>query len=817
MGFLVEMGWGGLVQAPATITWTEVSSFVSTPQKVTITRGASDELAETQPGTASLALDNSDGRFTPGNAASPYYPFVRRNTPVRIAVTLMPTVSGPAPYPLAMLGEDWSTGRVDPSIWPVNSGGAFVTSEGRLRIPVNPGADTNVTSARTWTLAGSKLTAKLAAVPALNGSSNCAASMWVTSTTSGTRIGWRYDAGTGQLSAQHQTSFSDAGAINLTYNPIDHAWIRIRENGTNVVWETSPDGVTWTNRRALATPSWVTSQTHAVDFPTTRTGGTAGYIEWDWIGADVKPRFYGVVNEFPVSWEGLSSIIRISCTDLFKRLNRLPALRSMAAQEALASSPPPVVLYPLTEDSSSTSVGDVAGNGAGSLAIAQAGSGGSITMAGAPGPAETGESFPAFTPASATNGKWLTGDAGPFVDDQMTTYWPVFEAWFQTTVTGRAIVGLASSDYQYVHVLSIAASGGLQIEWTVDGSTTLNVEPLSGPTTFADGNWHHVVYDQFTGRVWADGVSIDSSIAVPYAWHQRVLHIGGYRGTRLWSGSIGNVALYGAFNSVGADIATHYTAGITGYAGETADQRIVRLARYAGITSVVVSGTVHDSIASQGPAGSTAVARMREVEQTESAKLFASRSTFGLVYQSRGLRFNPTPGGEAFTIAWADLETKSAELADDDQKLCNSVQAARPGGATQRVVASSSIVAFGEYEQQLNILKTSDNSVLDAAYWLVSRYANPGPELREVPIEAYTMPNYAAILDADISSYFSITSLPSQAPASSLRVTAEGYTETIGERSHLIQFHTSATTTDTVWVLDDPSYSVLDSTTRLAY
>jgi len=107
--------------------------------------------------------------------------------------------------------------------------------------------------------------------------------------------------------------------------------------------------------------------------------------------------------------------------------------------------------------------------------------------------------------------------------------------------------------------------------------------------------------------------------------------------------------------------------------------------------------------------------------------------------------------------------------------------------------------------------------VLDAAYWLVSRYANPAPELREVPIEAYTMAAYTAILDTDISSYFSVNNLPSQAPTASMRVTVEGYTETIRERSHLIQFHTSASSTDSVWVLDDPAYSVLDSTTRLAY
>ncbi|MEV5080337.1 hypothetical protein AB0K74_16405, partial [Streptomyces sp. NPDC056159] len=38
--------------------------------------------SETQPGTATLALDNDDGRFTPGNSSSPYYPFVLRGIAV---------------------------------------------------------------------------------------------------------------------------------------------------------------------------------------------------------------------------------------------------------------------------------------------------------------------------------------------------------------------------------------------------------------------------------------------------------------------------------------------------------------------------------------------------------------------------------------------------------------------------------------------------------------------------------------------------------------------------------------------------------------
>jgi hypothetical protein len=820
---LVEMGWGGLVQYPWTITWTDISSYVDQVKAgVAISRGASDELSDTQPGTASLLLDNSDGRFTPGNASSPYYPFVRRNAPIRVSVAVMPTVSGSAPYPMAQLADDFDDGRVNTTLWPTNTGGSGTeTNDGRLRITVAPGVDTNFTSARQWTLAGSKVTAKLCAVPALNGSSNCAASMWVLSTTSGTRIGWRYDATTGVLAAMSQVGFADATPTNLAYSAIDHAWLRVRESGGTVYWETSGDGYAWTVRRTLATPAWVTSQTHAVDFPTTRTGGTSGYIEWDLLGAEVRPRFYGMVNEFPIDWEGLASHTRITCTDLFKRLNRLPALRSMLAEEILHPSVPGVnvslaAYYPLTEESGATAAGDIGGQGCGALAVTQVGAGGTLDF-GSDGLAETGDSSVTFTPASASAGQYLVGDLGAQFQSAMNSSWLHVEFWFKSTSTSRAILGLyePSLDHQVVYTLS--AGGELCVEYT-DSGGTLNVH--NSLVVLNDGQWHHVVHEQFgTPRLYVDGTARTIQALMPPMVSLRQLHIGGYRGARLFAGQIAHVALYLADGDAGPTLsATNYQAGTSGFSGEDADVRVQRLARYADLTSVTVQGSTFDPIASQGPAGSTVVARLREVEATESARLFAQRDGYGLTFQSRDLRYNPDPASEAFTIAYADLETGNVQLADDDQKLCNSLSGSRPGGATQRVTAPSSILAFGLYDPgAVSILKTSDLSVLDALYWRVSRYADPPPELREVPIEAYTMPTYLAILGADISSYFSVTSMPSQAPASSTRVTVEGYTETIKSRSHVIQFHTSATGTDTVWVLDDPVYSVLGATTRLAY
>ncbi|MEV3946970.1 LamG-like jellyroll fold domain-containing protein [Streptomyces halstedii] len=815
MPVLVEAGWGGVVQAPWSITWTDITSRVDQVQGVAISRGASDELSETQPGTATLTLDNQDGALTPGNPNSPYDPYVRKNAPIRVSVAHYPPRTGTAPYPLAQLTDDFDDGVVDPGKWTAVGGSAEV--EGRLRQPLAATVARH-TSMREWSLAGSQLTVKLCTVPAAGGSSSASASWYVYSATSGSRLRWSYNPLTNQLRAAVEVGGADSGAATFTYSPIDHAWLRVRETSGVVVMETSPDGWDWTVRRSAPTPAWVTTDMVQIEFAATRTGGTADYIEWDCLGARVRPRFWGTVNEWPVTWAGLNSSVTISATDLFKRLNRQPALRSMLGMEVLTRDTLtgrysfPAVYFPLSEPTESTSAGDVIGRGASALAITQVGAGGVLEFGGDEVP-ETGETAPTFTPAGASAGQYLVGDLGPQTASDSATWLEHVQVWIKTSTPGRAICGMHDPALDCQLVLALNASGVLTVETTQDGSA-LTIS-TSSSNNLADDAWHHIVYDGSAKRVYVDGAPASGTLSAVSTQDIRTVYVGGYRGGRLWSGQIAHVSLHLATGPCGATYATAYGA-VTGFAGESAGWRVERLARYAGVESVTIHGTTHDPIASQGPAGASVMSRLREVEATESGRLYAERDYFGLAYQSRDLRYNPDANSEVFTISYADLEP-GLELSDDDQKLCNEVEASRPGGATQTVTAPASVLAFGSYPQQLNILKTSDNSVTDAAYWLVSRYANPAPEIREIPIEAYTMPNYLDILDADISSYFTVYDLPVQAPAASARVTVEGYTETIAEGSHLIQFRTSASSRDSVWILGDGMYSQLDYTTRLAY
>lgn len=66
--------------------WVDVSAYVRLGSGVLVKHGVSSESGTADPATCSLVWNNRDGRFTPKNTAGPYYPYLKRNTPLRFTV-----------------------------------------------------------------------------------------------------------------------------------------------------------------------------------------------------------------------------------------------------------------------------------------------------------------------------------------------------------------------------------------------------------------------------------------------------------------------------------------------------------------------------------------------------------------------------------------------------------------------------------------------------------------------------------------------------------------------------------------------------------
>src|SRR5664279_4608320 len=73
-------------QYSASPAYVDVSPFVSLDAGITWSRGRADPLGVSSPGVSAWSFDN-DGRFTPGQVSSPYYPNVKINRGVRLTAT----------------------------------------------------------------------------------------------------------------------------------------------------------------------------------------------------------------------------------------------------------------------------------------------------------------------------------------------------------------------------------------------------------------------------------------------------------------------------------------------------------------------------------------------------------------------------------------------------------------------------------------------------------------------------------------------------------------------------------------------------------
>ena len=68
-------------------TWTDISQYVYQRDPVQITGGRSNWADTVQPASCTMTLNNADGRFTNGYPGGAYYPYLTRNTRIRVGVT----------------------------------------------------------------------------------------------------------------------------------------------------------------------------------------------------------------------------------------------------------------------------------------------------------------------------------------------------------------------------------------------------------------------------------------------------------------------------------------------------------------------------------------------------------------------------------------------------------------------------------------------------------------------------------------------------------------------------------------------------------
>lgn len=540
-------------------------------------------------------------------------------------------------------------------------------------------------------------------------------------------------------------------------------------------------------------------------------------------------RFTGYVDEWPLAWADASATVadvRISASSRMASLGRGRVLSSIVEIEYLTDSP--LAYFPLGDEAGSLNAGNVSPTVQPQMNVTAFGGGSTANIAfgSATGPITESLTAAQFTRVSATAGAYLLM-ASPtvLIDPTTPTGTVLLEAFFLTSSAQE--MGICQADQfgfypgQTAYFLGTNASGKLiGVNW-VSGTPVYTV---TSAATVSDGAIHHAAlretYDgvNTVGDLFLDGVKVATS-TLGGDWRNAVGRLvgGGGLANSAYVGTLAHVALdWNATAITDARIQQHALAGLTGFSGERSDQRITRLASYAGIPAgeVTVETGLSTSISSQDTTGQVPITLMQDVTQTEGGVLF-DRGDGQLTFHARSHRYN---AATVLTLGGGDLQA-SLEPRLDDQDLVNDITASRDGGVSVRVVDTPSLNEYGTYRDEITLLTTLDNEVSDAAYWRL--YTGSSPQVNvptaETELAAATTAQRTAVLAREIGDRTTLAGLPAQAPAASMDFFIEGISETITGSSYRVAFNLSAASQSGVWQLDSSTYSVLGTSTRLAY
>lgn len=180
----------------------------------------------------------------------------------------------------AEIKDDFEDGVIDAVKWEGSSGTIRETG-GRAGILSDTGFPALRTPA-TYSLIGSSVFARPYPAPAGTSTGSATSEMLIDSPTGGTRLIIIVNSVTNEIHFRSDVGYGDAAGVTLVYSATEHAWWRFREATGTVYMETSPDASTWTIRRQVATPDWITAGNNPLFFSTHREDGAlTHYFEVD--------------------------------------------------------------------------------------------------------------------------------------------------------------------------------------------------------------------------------------------------------------------------------------------------------------------------------------------------------------------------------------------------------------------------------------------------------------------------------------------------------------------------------------------------------
>ena len=835
-----------------TPSWTTIHEGTTTQRatSATVRTGRAFELDPFQPGRMTLRLDNSDRRFDPLHASGPYFGKL-------------------LPRKRTRLQADWGaylnlTGASTSGAFTPDAAALDITGDLDLRCRVSgdwtPAADSTLVAKgnllgqfsyllallttgglrMAWSTAGTLgsilITDSTAAVGAADGEIR-----WVRATLD-------VDAGGGNRAVRFYTSSDD------THDHTAVSWTQLGSTvttaGTTSVFSGSAgasvgilaDGsAPFTGRIYAAAILSGIGGTVVADpdftdgnrFAAGATSGTdaAGRTWTVSSPATLVPVTYdlfsGFVDTWPQDFGRFQATAQMTATDAFKILSKVDMA---SAHEETVRADAPVGWWRLGDDTPTSSLcSDSSGYGhdgvyrgvpAGVDSIVDGAEGGAVDLDGVNDKADLPPE--AFATPLATN----TG-----------TY--SIELWFQTTMVGTAAPGgvmLAGSTYDqsvglFDHVgMYITTTGAVRFRSHVN-STTLD---LISTSILNDGRPHHVVGVLDTDkkrRLYVDGAleatAASAVAALTFTGPDR-LRLGAGRinvaGDK-YDGILDEVAIYNS--ALTADqVAAHYNAGHTPWAGDTTGARIGRALTLAGWPTA--DRDIDTGRSTMGPyqgADSNILAIAQEAETTEGGALWQAPDG-RVTFRDRHAPiqdWNATVSQATFTddgTATNPQHYTTLDLAYDDTLIVNEAEVTWSDGV-ETARDQTSIDTYTRQAIQITTALATAPEARDRGDWLLQRYKDPSVRPERVALRPAADPRlWRHCLARKIGDRVTVRRKPQNTGTPiefDAAIESISHRITDGKNTWETEFGLSPTAVDLGWLILDDTTDGLVDTGRLAF
>ena len=527
--------------------------------------------------------------------------------------------------------------------------------------------------------------------------------------------------------------------------------------------------------------------------------------------------FDGFVDGWPQEWRdaGKDALVQLSATDGFKVLAQAQLSASPWDTEVLADSP--LVWHKLGDFSTGATMLDSSGNGYH----------GTYSLGGASIAGLVAESLDAATDFDGTDdyARLSTNlSVGTYFPSSATAW--TLEGWFQTTQTpaSRGMMFCALDPIAYD---SYAGA------W-IDSLGRLN----NVGSAVNDGAIHHFAVVRSTistVTLYIDGASAGTpGTLVGNSVDQGGTWLGWQTASgNQYDGTLDEIIIYD--RALAAErILAHYNAGVAGASGAwggeatgTRVRRILDFAKWPGeglSTSADRDLDTGSSTCAPASFSGSALDYLQTIYDTEQGQMYmgldgalSSKGTFDFVLRQRhalitASRSNTSQAtfSDSGSLRYADLE-----LAYDETKVYNEARVTRSGGAEQTAQDTGSQTKFFRrtYEKS-GLLYSSDNDSFDHATWAVNRYADPATRVESVIIKPLDSPSnlWPQVLGREIGDRITVTR-----NSISKEVIIEGIEHDYDGEDWTTTFRCSPADLGPYWLLDDSVFSVLDTSTILAF